>query len=182
MPRPVSIEFFAGTTLAVAPRLVGKIVEANGVAGRIVEVEAYTDDPASHAFRRTQRSAIMFDTYGHVYVYFIYGTNHCLNFTTDRHHVGAILIRAVEPLSGIDVMRERRRVDDVRLLCNGPGKLCQAFDITLAQNGTSIGDEVRLYHGRAGSIVTGPRIGISKATDLPWRFWEQGNVFVSRKG
>jgi DNA-3-methyladenine glycosylase len=182
MPRPVSGEFFAKPTLEVAPRLIGMMLEANGVAGRIVEVEAYRDDPASHAFHRTKRSAIMFDTYGHVYVYFIYGTNHCLNFTTERNHVGAVLIRAVEPLTGLELMQQRRGVEEIRLLCNGPGKLCEAFAIDLALNSTRIGDQIRLYHGKAKSVVTGPRIGISKATDLPWRFWEEGSPFVSRKG
>jgi len=181
MSRPVSREFFAKPTLEVAPKLIGKILDANGVSGRIVEVEAYTDDPASHAYRRTKRSAIMFDTYGHVYVYFIYGTNHCLNFTTDRKHVGAILIRAVEPLTGISLMQKRRGVDDLRLLGNGPGKLCQAFAIDLAFTGSVIGDRIKLYHGKAGEIASGPRIGITKAADLPWRFWEEGSLFVSRR-
>jgi len=181
MPKAVATEFFAEPTLDVAPRLIGMVIEANGVSGRIVEVEAYTNDAASHAFRRTARSAIMFDTYGHVYVYFIYGTNYCLNFTTECHHVGAVLIRAVEPLSGISLMQERRGLENVRLLCNGPGKLCKAFGIDLAFTGSAVGDEIRLYHGRAKAIATGPRIGITKAMDLPWRFWEEGNLFVSRK-
>ena len=180
MSRPVSKEFFAKTTLEVAPKLIGKILEANGCSGRIVEVEAYTNDPASHAYRRTKRSAIMFDTYGHVYVYFIYGANHCLNFTTDRKNVGAILIRAVEPLTGISLMQKRRGIEEVKSLCNGPGKLCQAFAIDLVFTGSAIGDRISLYHGKAGAIATGPRIGITKAADLPWRFWEVGNLFVSQ--
>lgn len=144
-------------------------------------MEAYTDDPASHGHRRTERSAIMHDTYGHVYVYFIYGANHCLNFTTERNHVGAILIRAVEPLSGINLMQSRRGIEEVRSLCNGPGKLCQAFAIDLACNGSKIGDQIKLYHGQSKSIATGPRIGITKATELPWRFFERDNPFVSRR-
>ncbi|HEY3294507.1 MAG TPA: DNA-3-methyladenine glycosylase [bacterium] len=181
MPKQVSIELFAKPTLEVAPRLIGMVMEANGVSGRIVEVEAYTDDPASHAFRRTSRSAIMYDTYGSVYVYLIYGANHCLNFTTDRSSVGAVLIRAVEPLSGMSLMQARRGVEDIRLLANGPGKLCRAFDLDLSYNGSKIGEQIRLFHGKAKGITTGPRIGITKATELPWRFWEEGNGYISRK-
>jgi DNA-3-methyladenine glycosylase len=176
----VKPSFFASSTLDVAPRLIGKVLEANGVSGRIVEVEAYTDDPASHAFRRTDRSEIMFATYGHVYVYFIYGMYYCLNFTTDRRHAGAILIRAIEPLTGIELMKKRRRVEDVHRLCNGPGKLCQAFGIDLRFNWTEIGDRLKLYAGKSGLVQTSPRIGITKAADLHWRFFEAGNPFVSK--
>ncbi len=140
MPRLVSAKFFEKPTIEVAPGLIGKILEAGGVSGRIVEAEAYTTDPASHAFRRTERSALMFDTWGHVYVYIIYGMYPCLNFTTEKQGVGAVLIRAVEPVEGIDRMRQRRGVHDMHSLCDGPGKLCRAFGITLAHNGTVIGE------------------------------------------
>ncbi|RPH94485.1 DNA-3-methyladenine glycosylase [candidate division KSB1 bacterium] len=180
MPRLVPLRFFSHPTLEVAPQLIGKILDVDGVCGRIVEVEAYTDDPASHGYRRTERSEIMFETYGHVYVYFIYGMYYCLNFTTDRDNVGAILIRAVEPLSGIEVMRKRRGIHDLRKLCSGPGKLCEAFGIDLDFNWTKIGERVKLYHGKSGLVRTSPRIGISKATDLQWRFFEAGSPFVSR--
>lgn len=163
----------------MARALIGKILVFRQCRGRIVEVEAYTDDPASHGHRRTERSAIMFDTFGHVYIYFIYGMYHCLNFTTDQNQVGAALIRAVEPLAGIETMRRRRGVDDVRKLCSGPGKLCEAFGIDLSLNGTKAGERILLYDGPAGSIVAGPRIGIRKARELPWRFCEAGSPFVS---
>jgi DNA-3-methyladenine glycosylase len=181
MLRPVSAKFFEKPTIEVAPGLIGKILEARGVTGRIVEVEAYTTDEASHAVRRTDRSAIMYDTCGHVYVYIIYGMYPCLNFTTEKQGVGAVLIRAVEPQTGIDLMRERRGVHDEHSLCDGPGKLCRAFGITLADNGTVVGDTIKLYHGPAGTIQTTARIGITKALDLPWRFYEAGNPFVSRR-
>jgi DNA-3-methyladenine glycosylase len=145
-----------------------------------VEVEAYTDDPASHGYRRTERSAIMHDTYGHIYVYFIYGMYHCLNFTTDKDQVGAILVRAVEPLSGLQLMKKRRGIDSETKLCNGPGKLCQAFDININVNHSRVGEYLRLYHGRAEEILSSPRIGITKATDLHWRFFEKDSPFVSR--
>jgi len=180
MSKLIGQSFFALPTLEVAPSLVGKVLKVGKVSGRIVEVEAYTDDPASHGHRRTERSAIMHETFGHVYVYFIYGMYHCLNFTTDRNHVGAILVRAVEPLSGIGVMRRRRGAEDIHRLCNGPGKLCEAFGIDLSFNWTKVGDRVRLYEGEAGPVATGPRVGITKAADLHWRFFEQGNPFVSR--
>ena len=173
-------QFFNSSTLDVAPRLIGTILEVGGCRGRIVEVEAYTDDPASHGHHRTERSAIMFETYGFVYVYFIYGMYHCLNFTTDRQHVGAVLIRAVEPSDGISIMQKRRGVHDVRKLCNGPGKLCDAFGIDRSFNWTKIGERVKLYRGPAGLVTTGPRVGITKAPDLHWRFFEAGNPFVSK--
>jgi DNA-3-methyladenine glycosylase len=180
MSRPVSLKFFAQPTLEVAWGLIGKVIEYKRCSGRIVEVEAYTDDPASHGHRRTERSAIMHDTFGHVYVYFIYGMYHCLNFTTEKDHVGAVLIRAAEPLSGIEMMKKRRGVENERALCNGPGKLCDAFGIDLSINHSRIGEYLKLYHGKAGEVSTGPRIGITKATDLHWRFFEKDNPFVSR--
>lgn len=166
----------------MAPRLIGKVIEFGGCRGRIVEVEAYTDDPASHGHRRTARSAIMYETFGYVYVYFIYGMYHCLNFTTDKSAVGAVLIRAVEPLDGIELMRKRRGVEDIHKLCSGPGKLCQAFGIDLSLNLTRVGERLKLYDGPVGLVTTSPRIGIAKARDLHWRFFEAGNPFVSRKG
>jgi DNA-3-methyladenine glycosylase len=180
MPKCILPSYFSRPTLDVAPRLIGKVLEFSGMRGRVVEVEAYTDDPASHGHRRTERSAIMYETFGHVYVYFIYGMYHCLNFTTDRHRVGAVLIRAVEPLDGIDQMRRRRGVHDIHRLCNGPGKLCEAFGIGLSLNWTRVGERIVLYEGKAGLVQTGPRIGISKAADLHWRFFEAGSPFVSR--
>jgi DNA-3-methyladenine glycosylase len=179
--RPLTPEFFAASTIEVAPKLIGAILDVHGCRGRIVEVEAYTNDPASHGHHRTSRSEIMYSTYGHIYVYFIYGMYHCLNFTTDRKQVGAVLIRAIEPLAGIEKMRKRRGVDDLQKLCNGPGKLCDALGIDLSLNWTTIGDRLKLYEGKANSVLSGPRSGIRKATDLHWRFWEEGSLFVSGK-
>jgi DNA-3-methyladenine glycosylase len=116
-----------------------------------------------------------------VYVYFIYGMYYCLNFTTDRRGTGAILIRALEPLTGLAQMRRRRGVDDVRQLCSGPGKLTSACGIDQKFNWTPVGGQLKILPGRAGDIVQASRIGIRKATDLPWRFYERDNEFVSRK-
>lgn len=181
MPRQLTPAFFARPTLKVAPRLIGKIVSVGGCTGRIVEVEAYTDDPASHGRRRTSRSNIMHDTYGMVYVYFIYGMYHCLNITTDRRDTGAVLIRALEPLSGIELMHNRRGVRDIHQLCSGPGKLCEALGIDERLNWTLVGDRVKLFAGHAGEVESSPRIGITKATELHWRFSERGSPYVSRR-
>jgi DNA-3-methyladenine glycosylase len=179
MSRSIGPTLFARPTLEVAPLLIGTILEVNGCSARIVEVEAYTNDPASHAFRRTARSSIMFDTFGHVYVYLIYGRNFCLNFTTDKAQEGAVLIRAGEPRDGISLMQKRRGVDDIRRLCSGPGNLCKSLGIDLRYNGTLISEKIRLYRGKAGVIATSPRIGITRATDLHWRFYEAGHPCVS---
>jgi DNA-3-methyladenine glycosylase len=180
MPKQLNTTFFARSTLVIAPELIGKIMDYNGCTGRIVEVEAYTDDEASHGFRRTERSAIMHDTYGHIYVYFIYGMYHCINFTTEKNSVGAILIRAVEPLSGLELMQKRRGMQESKKLCSGPGKLCQAFGINISLNHSRVGEKLKLYEGQAGKIATSPRIGITKATDLCWRFFEKDNPYVSK--
>jgi DNA-3-methyladenine glycosylase len=177
--KPIPKQFFARETLAVAKDLIGAVLTIGACSGRIVEVEAYTDDEASHGYRRTDRSAIMYDTFGHVYVYFIYGMYHCLNFTTDKSRSGAVLIRAIEPLSGMEIMKKRRGVVDNKKLCNGPGKLCKAFNIDLTLNGTRVGDKVKLFKGSRGEVLTSPRIGIKKATELNWRFYEADNPFVS---
>ena len=181
MPKPLTPAFFAGRTLEIAPRLIGCLLEVDGVSGRIVEVEAYTDDPASHAFRRTSRSEIMYETYGCIYVYYIYGANHCVNITTDQHRAGAVLIRALEPVSGIEIMQRRRGTDRLTQLCSGPGKLCEALGIDLRFNWTRVGDRIKIFKGPAGDSASSPRIGISKATDLHWRFFEQGNPHVSKR-
>lgn len=180
MSTRVSTEFFAQPTLDVARGLIGTVLVRGGCKGRIIEVEAYTDDEASHGIRRTGRSNIMHDTYGMVYVYLIYGMYYCLNFTTDRRNVGAVLIRAAEPLSGLTMMRKRRTVDDIGRLCNGPGKLAMAFGIDDRLNWSPVGKELSLFAGDAGKVVTSRRIGITKAAQLPWRFYEKNNPFVSR--
>jgi DNA-3-methyladenine glycosylase len=155
---------------------------------RIVEVEAYQeDDPASHSYRgMTARTEIMFGTPGHLYVYFSYGNHWCMNVVTGRTSEGsAVLLRGAEPLEGVEWMRSARGVESVRDLCSGPGRLTQAFGITKAQNGLDLvsGEDLYVAAGERLSderIVVGPRIGISVATEVLWRFFEQDSRFVSR--
>lgn len=175
-------DFFARNTVTVAKELLGKIISVNGCQARIMETEAYGRDPASHAFKRTERSALMFDTYGHVYVYLIYGMYECVNFTTEKvGEPGAVLIRAVEPLVGVDGMKVRRKCDKVLNLCSGPGKLCQALGITRQLNGLKLGQEVKVYDDGfvVGKVGTSSRVGIKDALDLKWRFYVEGSMFVS---
>jgi len=174
--------FFARNTVEVAQELLGKIIAVNGCTARIVETEAYGRDPASHAFKKTQRSRIMFETYGHVYVYLIYGMYECLNFTTEKKDAGAVLIRAVEPLQGIEKMQKNRKTENLYNLCSGPGKLCQALNITREFNGLKLGKEVKVYDDgfEIKKIGTSSRIGIKDALELQWRFYVEGNGFVSK--
>lgn len=173
--------FFARNTVIVAQELLGKIIAVNGYQARIVETEAYRDDPASHAYTRTDRSALMYDTYGHVYVYLIYGMHHCLNFTTEAGTPGAVLIRAVEPLNRIKQLQDQRKCP-VKSLCSGPGKLCSALGIDRTYNGTKLGTEIKVYDDGyfVKTVVCSPRIGINEARDLLWRFYLPENEFVSR--
>ncbi len=174
-------DFFARDTLAVARDLIGATLVVDGCEGRIVETEAYTTDAASHAVTRRNQAQIMRESFGHVYVYLIYGMYYCLNFTSDRTGPGAVLIRAVEPLEGVEEMILRRGTKDVRKLASGPGRLCQAFGIDLKFNGARIGREIKV-RGRSEErrVASSARIGISSATELEWRFYEEGNRFVSR--
>jgi DNA-3-methyladenine glycosylase len=177
-------EWFAGDAVELAPKLLGKIVKYRDCSGIIVETEAYTTDAASHGYRVTPRSQIMRDTYGIWYVYFTYGMHYCANVTTNKDGVGAILIRAVEPIDGIEKMEERRGTFDVKNLTNGPAKFCKAFGITKAENAFPVSDEFAIYDAPelpAENIGVSGRIGISKGTELPWRFFIKGNRFVSRK-
>ncbi|MBR9683903.1 DNA-3-methyladenine glycosylase [Candidatus Woesearchaeota archaeon] len=178
----LSKEFFERDTIKVAKELLGKIIEVNGIQARIVETEAYSSDPASHAFKRTERSALMFDTNAHVYVYLIYGMYHCLNFTTNKvGTAGAVLIRAVEPLEGIEKMKVRRNTQDIHNLCSGPGKLCSALGINKHFNGLKLGKEISVYDdGHKVKINQSSRIGIKDAQELQWRFFIENNKFVSR--
>jgi DNA-3-methyladenine glycosylase len=170
----------------VAPDLIGAELYVDGVGGVIVEVEAYDhEDPAAHGFgnRRTVRNASMFEPGGHVYVYRSYGIHWCMNIVCGEADVAeAVLLRALEPTRGLDVMRERRGLDDPRLLCAGPGRLCQALDVTREHDGLRVDRppfELR-DRRRAVEIVTGPRIGITKAADQPWRYGLAGSRFLSR--
>lgn len=178
------IDFLAPAEL-VAQQLIGVTVLVDGVGGRIVETEAYDrEDPASHAYSGpTERNASMFGPPAHAYVYRSYGIHWCLNFVCrEAGHGAGVLIRALEPVAGQDLMRTRRDADDEWLLCSGPGKLCQALGVTRAHNGMALSTPpFELLAAPAGlTVVAGPRIGISKAVDVPWRFGLAGSRFVSR--
>lgn len=174
--------FFAQDTVKTAQDLLGKIIAINGMQARIVETEAYGQDPASHAYTRTERSALMYDTHGHVYVYLIYGMYWCLNFTSDQDNAGAVLIRAVEPLVGIEIMKKNRKTEKITNLCSGPGKLCAALGIDKRYNGLKFGKEIKLLDDgfKVRKIATSSRIGIKDALELQWRFFIEGNEFISR--
>ncbi len=170
----------------VAPELIGAELYVDGVGGTIVEVEAYDhEDPAAHGFgnRRTARNASMFLAGGHAYVYRSYGIHWCLNVVCCEEGIaGAVLIRALEPTRGLDEMRARRHQEDPRALCSGPGKLCQALGVTRAHDGLSIDRPPFELKPRTHDveIVRGPRIGITKAVDYPWRYGLAGSRFLSR--
>ena len=177
--------FFARSVHEVAPDLIGVTLLVDGVGGRIVEVEAYDqEDPASHAYRgRTARNAVMFGPPGHAYVYRSYGIHWCLNLVCGGVGVAeAALIRALEPTAGVAEMQQRRGADDVRALCSGPGKLCQALAITGAHDGLPLDRHPFRLTGREQipEIVTAPRIGITRATELSWRYLEANSPYVSR--
>ncbi len=144
-----------------------------------MEVEAYTVDEASHAFRRTPRSAIMHDSFGHLYVYRSYGVHFCMNITTERKHPGAVLIRAAEPLEGLGAMRRRRGEVADNQLCKGPGNLTCALGVNLRINESPIGKHITVVHGETTRIAQSVRIGITKAKDLPWRFFDPDSPCVS---
>ena len=189
-PRPLPRAFFARSTLVVARALLGHLMvreTARGIlVARVVEVEAYRGprDPASHAYRLTPRSRIMWGHPGIAYVYFTYGNHYCVNVVTEAEGVaGAVLVRALEPLAGLEVMRANRKVSDDRLLCSGPGRLTQAMGITREYNGADLTrPPLYLAYGATDSlrIVAGSRIGINAATERPWRFRIAGSSFVSR--
>ena len=188
--RPLEQGFYARPTLLVARQLLGQLLvheSPDGVtAGRIVETEAYLgpNDPASHAYRRTARSRVMWGPPGHAYVYFTYGNHFCLNVVTESEGVaGAVLLRALEPVEGLELMRRRRQVGQDRLLCSGPGRLTQAMGITGQHNGLDLcRPPLYLLPGdlRADEQVgCSGRVGIRRAAGWPWRFFIEGNPHVS---
>jgi DNA-3-methyladenine glycosylase len=181
---PDRIDFLAPSD-DVARALIGAHVYVDGVGGRIVETEAYDrEDPASHSFAGpTERNGVMFGPPGRVYVYRSYGLHWCLNFVCrEEGHGAAVLIRAIEPLHGLDQMRERRGLEDERLLCAGPGRLAQALGVTRDLNGLRL-DRAPfklLPREQPVSVINGPRIGISKAVEVPWRFGLAGSRYLSK--
>ncbi len=174
--RRVPRSLLAGDAVEVAPWLLNKLFVHDDCVGRIVEVEAYReDDPASHSYRgRTERNAVMFGPPGHLYVYFTYGMHHCANVVTGPAGVGAaVLVRAVRPLEGVQLMSDRR--SGRPRLADGPAKLCQAFAIDARHNGLDLcrGSGPGVYDDGTSppnDPVSGPRVGISKALDVPWRW------------
>jgi DNA-3-methyladenine glycosylase len=169
----------------LAPELIGVTLLVDGVGGRIVEVEAYDqEDPASHGFRgRTQRNAAMFGPAGRAYVYRSYGIHWCLNLVCEGEGVpSAVLVRALEPTDGLETMRRRRGLDDERLFCSGPGRLCQALGVTREHDGLPLDRPPfeLLARDREVDVVSGPRIGITRGAELPWRYAEAGSRFLSR--
>lgn len=185
--RPLARRFYERDAVAVARDVLGRLVvrQAGGVrfVGRVVESEAYArQDPASHAYRGpTRRNASMFGPPGHAYVYVSHGIHHCLNVVARPG--SAVLIRALEPVEGLDEMRRRRGVEALTSLCSGPGRLCQALGITLAEDGVDLtaGHGLWLAPGRPiGDPVVTARIGITAAAEVPWRFVVPGTAFASR--
>jgi DNA-3-methyladenine glycosylase len=177
--------FYARSVHDVARDLVGCVVRHGETAGRIAETESYhMTEPACHAYAGvTARTSTLFGPPGHAYVYFSYGIHSLLNAVAEEEGIGAaVLIRALEPVEGLELMRERRGVVRDEELCNGPGKLTQALGIGLALNGTSLveGPIEILRREREPRVAIGERIGITKAADLPWRFCDADSPYVSR--
>lgn len=185
MSKRLTRAFFSRSVHEVAPDLIGATLLYNGVGGRLVEVEAYHHtDPAAHSYNGpTARNVVMFGPPGFAYVYRSYGIHWCLNFVCEpKGSAAAVLIRAVEPTTGVAAMRRRRGITDERLLCSGPGRLSEALGITRAQNGLALTAAPFEIFAREGAVetVTGPRIGITKAAELPWRYGEKGSRFLSK--
>ena len=190
---PFTAEFFAQDPRAVAKGILGALlvssIQGIEAGGRIVEAEAYlgSDDPGSHAATKgiTKRNAVLYGPPGSVYVYFAYGNHHMLNFVCrPQGEAGAVLVRAIEPLVGVDVMRSRRGGRPLHELANGPGKVCAALDVDLSDNATMLGEgRIVVYHWqhpRASDIEVSGRIGLSAGHDLDLRYYVRDDPFVSR--
>ena len=190
----VSSRIFGRPTIEVAKRLLGCVlvsqIDGERLAGRIVETEAYhgDTDPACHCYhRRTARNEVMFHSAGTFYVYLIYGMHYCVNVVTEAVDTGAaVLIRALEPVDGIDTMFRRRKREEERELTNGPAKLCQALGIGASDSGAHLSASSRLWIEmrppiKKELIVATTRIGISQAKDFSWRFYVANSRFVSKR-
>lgn len=183
--KPLKRAFFDRSVLEVAPELIGATFLVDGVGGVIVEVEAYHHtDPAAHSYNGpTPRNRVMFGPAGFSYVYRSYGIHWCANFVCEGEgSASAVLVRAIEPTRGLPAMRRRRGIGDERALCSGPGKLCQAMGITIEHSELPLDKPpIELFaRTETPEIVTGVRIGITKAVELPWRYGLKGSKFLSK--
>ncbi len=183
--RLLTRKFFARSVHKVAPDLIGATFLVDGVGGIITEVEAYHHtEPAAHSFNGpTPRNLVMFGPPGFLYVYRSYGIHWCMNVVCEKEgSASAVLIRAIEPTHGIPAMRRRRGLHDERMLCSGPGKLCEAMAVSDKHNGLALdAPPIAIYaRGRKPDIVSGLRIGITKAAELPWRYGLKGSKFLSK--
>ncbi len=185
MPRRLPRSFFDRSVHEVAPDLIGATFLFDGIGGIIVEVEAYHHtDPAAHSFNgQTVRNAVMFGPPGFAYVYRSYGIHWCMNFVCEKAgSASAILIRAIQPTEGIATMKQRRKLDDERLLCSGPGRLCEALGITREHDGLPLDKHPFELRARSSDcdVIKGVRIGITKAAELPWRYGLKGSRYLSK--
>jgi DNA-3-methyladenine glycosylase len=191
MKRKLGRDFYNRATLKVARELLGKylVLKKDGktLSGKIVETEAYIGqgDKASHAFRgKTKRNEVMFGPPGYAYIYFTYGMYHCLNFVTEKENFpAAVLIRALEPEDGIEIMKKNRKTDVIENLTSGPGKVCMALGLDRKMNGTDLCSDsfyVEDRNEKRGKVASTPRVGINLGKDKKWRFYIKDNKFVSR--
>ena len=183
-PSARDVKLFARHPAEVARDLIGMNLTVEGVGGRVVETEAYHhEDPASHTFNGpTPRNAAMFGPVGHAYVYRSYGLHWCLNVVCGDSPGSAVLLRALEPMSGLELMGERRGMETPRLLCAGPGRLCQALAISAAHDGLPLDAQPfdLQASGQEWDIAVGPCIGLTKGVQTPWRYGLAGSKFLSR--